>query len=112
MVSVMLMPAMVVALSLPWSRIWIRIRLIRLLDRYRATKKFSRIDPIPTSVMITLYRSIITMYTIIMIVFTASGATVSTSVCAMEALVLWRIRISPVIRWEKNSIGSRSTFHI
>ena len=47
-----------------------------------------------------------------MTVFMASGATVVTSVPAMVALVPWRCRMSPVMRWEKNSIGSRSTFHM
>ena len=47
-----------------------------------------------------------------MIVFSASGATVCTSVLAMEAFVPWRCIISPVMRWEKKSMGSRRIFHM
>ena len=47
-----------------------------------------------------------------MIVFSSSGAKVFTNVPAMDALVPWRCRISPDMRWEKKAIGIRSTFHI
>ena len=47
-----------------------------------------------------------------MMVFSASGVRVLTRVLAMEAFVLCRCRISPAMRWEKNSIGMRRTFHM
>ena len=47
-----------------------------------------------------------------MTVFSRSGAKVFTRVPAMEAFIPARDWISPARRWEKNSIGSLSTFHI
>ena len=41
----------------------------------------------------------------------ASGAKIWISVFAMDALVLCRSAMSAAIRWLKNCIGSRSTFH-
>ena len=47
-----------------------------------------------------------------MIVLSSSGVSVFTRVEAMLALVDWRWRISPAMRWEKNSIGMRRIFHM
>ena len=47
-----------------------------------------------------------------MMVLSSSGVKVFTSVPAMLALVLWRCRMSPAMRWEKNSIGMRRIFHM
>ena len=47
-----------------------------------------------------------------MTVLSSNGAKVFTSVPAMEALVPARAWMSPASRWEKNSMGSRSTFHM
>ena len=47
-----------------------------------------------------------------MIVFSNNGAKVPTNVEAMVALVACLCKISPTIRWEKNSIGILMTFHI
>ena len=54
MVSVMLMPASVAEASLPASRISTRIRLMRLLDRYRATARFRAREATPTRVITAL----------------------------------------------------------
>ena len=51
MVSVRLMPAIVAAASLPSSRICTRVRLTRLLDRYRATNRLSVREVRPISVI-------------------------------------------------------------
>ena len=47
-----------------------------------------------------------------MIALRARGVRVLTRVEEMEALVLWRWRMSPAMRWEKNSIGMRRIFHM
>ena len=47
-----------------------------------------------------------------MAVWITSGATRLTILCATDAFVFWRDWISPAIRCEKNSIGSRSTFQM
>ena len=60
MVSAILMPAMVVAISLPSSRIWTRVRFTLLLDRYRATSRLISREPRPTRVIQMLYRIITT----------------------------------------------------
>ena len=47
-----------------------------------------------------------------MSVFSNSGASVSTSVVARVAFISCRCCMSPTMRWEKNSIGRDSTFHM
>ena len=46
-----------------------------------------------------------------MTVWIASGAKVCTRALAIVALVACRSAMSALIRWLKNCIGSRSTFH-
>ena len=48
----------------------------------------------------------------IITVFKSNGAKVFTKVPAMEAFIPARDWISPASLWEKNSMGSRSTFHM
>ncbi len=47
-----------------------------------------------------------------MMALSSRGVKVFTRTLAMLAFVLWRCRMSPAMRWEKNAIGMRRIFHI